>query len=159
MMTNRVVELTPTLAEQSIILDTFQSVNLILKCSYVKIFLEHKNSLELSIQLDYISVNFVPTLTTVTMSLTGRLKFPMTRPDLSILETYPYAYQILATSLFGFVLLLFRKVYLKRRNPKGLPLPPGPKGYPIIGNLLDFPIDHQWMVYDKWTKKYGKYIS
>jgi hypothetical protein len=26
-----------------------------------------------------------------------------------------------------------------RRNPTRLPYPPGPKGYPIIGNLLDIP--------------------
>ena len=71
---------------------------------------------------------------------------------------YPYMYQILATSFFGCFLLLFRSLFVKRRNPKGLPLPPGPKGYPVIGNLFDFPINHQWLVYDEWTKKYGKYF-
>ena len=41
-------------------------------------------------------------------------------------------------------------------NPNGLPLPPGPKGYPLIGNLFDVPKDKPWVVYDKWRKTYGK---
>jgi hypothetical protein len=43
----------------------------------------------------------------------------------------------------------------RKNNPKRLPLPPGPNGYPIIDNLLDMPMTRPWLVYDKWTKIYG----
>ena len=43
-----------------------------------------------------------------------------------------------------------------RRNPGGLPLAPGPKGLPIIGNLLDMPLDKPWLIYNEWSKTYGK---
>lgn len=43
-------------------------------------------------------------------------------------------------------------------NPRGLPLPPGPKGYPIIGNLFDFPTHKPWLVYDQWSKTYGQLV-
>ncbi|KAF5354017.1 hypothetical protein D9756_007058 [Leucocoprinus leucothites] len=46
----------------------------------------------------------------------------------------------------------------RRDNPDGLPLPPGPKGYPIINNLLDFPTYKPWLVYDKWFKTYGDMV-
>ena len=75
-----------------------------------------------------------------------------------LLMTYPNVYQVLATLLFGCI-FLFRRLNLKRRNPKGLPLPPGPKGFPVIGNLLDFPSNYQWLVYDEWRKTYGKYSN
>lgn len=35
--------------------------------------------------------------------------------------------------------VVYSYVQDKRRNPAGLPYPPGPKGYPIIGNLFDIP--------------------
>ena len=40
-------------------------------------------------------------------------------------------------------------------NPNGLPLPPGPKGYPIIDNLFDMSTDKWWKVFDQWSKIYG----
>jgi hypothetical protein len=72
-----------------------------------------------------------------------------------VLETY--FYQTLAALIFGFV-LLFRQLKRSTRrsgNPNGLPLPPGPKGYPLIGNFFDMPIDKPWLVYDEWCKIYG----
>jgi hypothetical protein len=44
----------------------------------------------------------------------------------------------------------------KRENPHGLPLPPGPKGYPVIGNLFDLPTWKPWLTYNEWFKRYGK---
>jgi hypothetical protein len=44
----------------------------------------------------------------------------------------------------------------RRENPNNLPLPPGPKSYPIIGSLFAFPRYKAWLEYDKWFKIYGK---
>lgn len=33
--------------------------------------------------------------------------------------------------------------------------PPGPKGWPIIGNLFDVPKGKAYIVYDEMAKKYG----
>ena len=44
----------------------------------------------------------------------------------------------------------------KRRNPAGLPYPPGPKGYPIIGNLFDMPSEKEWLTFAEWGAKYGE---
>ena len=47
----------------------------------------------------------------------------------------------LGTGLLLTVALLIVYSYVQdwRRNPARLPYPPGPKGYPIIGNLFDIP--------------------
>jgi len=72
---------------------------------------------------------------------------------LGLLGTYPY--HTLLALLFAYT--LSRQLRKSRKgNRNGLPLPPGPKGYPLIGNLLDVPIDQPWLVYDKWCQTYGK---
>ena len=74
---------------------------------------------------------------------------------IGLLGTYPY-YKLAVPGLF-FGVILFRQ-WKKGRdgNPNGLPLPPGPKGYPLIGNLFDMPAMKPWVVYDEWRKTYGK---
>jgi hypothetical protein len=36
-------------------------------------------------------------------------------------------------------------------------LPPGPRGFPIIGNLLEMKTG-QWLKFAEWHKKYGQFI-
>lgn len=49
--------------------------------------------------------------------------------------------------------LVFRLV---RR--KTLPLPPGPPGWPLIGNLLDFPTNAPYKAFGAMSSQYGKYL-
>jgi hypothetical protein len=39
------------------------------------------------------------------------------------------------------------------------PLPPGPKGYPLIGNTFEVPHHHAWVTYADWAKESGDVIS
>ena len=58
------------------------------------------------------------------------------------------------------LLVVFVSVYAalafqdnKRR--RGLPYPPGPRSWPIIGNLLDVPSRNPWAAYAEMSKTYG----
>ena len=35
------------------------------------------------------------------------------------------------------------------------PLPPGPKGIPILGNIFDVPKAREWLAYQEWARQYG----
>ncbi|KAJ7290029.1 cytochrome P450 [Mycena rebaudengoi] len=43
-------------------------------------------------------------------------------------------------------------------RPAKLCLPPGPKGYPLIGNLLELPTSYEWLIYSKWATVYGQIL-
>ena len=47
--------------------------------------------------------------------------------------------------------------YLKRRNRENLRKLPGPKAFPIIGNLRDMPASHEWEWASREAQKYGTY--
>ena len=61
-----------------------------------------------------------------------------------------HPYLSLASVIIGCATL----VRLGRRHSLSR-LPPGPKGYPIIGNLLDLPPTHIWEKFGEWGKQYG----
>ncbi|KAF8989702.1 cytochrome P450 [Cyathus striatus] len=51
-------------------------------------------------------------------------------------------------------LFLAAKLFFQSGNSKNK-LPPGPKGYPIIGNLLDMPSGDEVFVWKKWRDQWG----
>ena len=60
----------------------------------------------------------------------------------------------LAISLFLYLLVTLRD----RRRRKGVPYPPGPSSWPIIGNYFNFSRDKQpWIAYTNMSKKYGRH--
>ncbi|RDB18406.1 hypothetical protein Hypma_000372 [Hypsizygus marmoreus] len=62
----------------------------------------------------------------------------------------------LQAGIASFVVIVY--LYLKRRKHRRLPLPPGPKKLPLIGNMLDMPTSFEWKTYHRWCKELGSDI-
>jgi len=41
------------------------------------------------------------------------------------------------------------------KSRRSSPLPPGPSGWPLIGNILDMPTREGWKTFARWGEKYG----
>ncbi|KAN0135349.1 Cytochrome P450 [Lactarius tabidus] len=72
-------------------------------------------------------------------------------PNLELFLTHARAWIFVS-----FCVVLF--LYTVRRKRHTLPLPPGPKGLPILGNVLDIPSKSQWLTYWQWGKQYDSDI-
>jgi len=55
-------------------------------------------------------------------------------------------------------ILVFHIIKRARHIPKGLRLPPGPRGRLIVGNLSDMPKQREWETFDRWAKQYGDLV-
>ena len=69
-------------------------------------------------------------------------------PIVSVVNEHPY--RSLASAILGCAALVRLTRWMSRPR-----LPPGPKGYPIVGNLLDLPPTHLWEKLGAWGKQYG----
>ena len=45
--------------------------------------------------------------------------------------------------------------YRYLRDARRLPIPPGPRGLPVLGNALQIPAEQCWLVFTEWAHKYG----
>ena len=45
---------------------------------------------------------------------------------------------------------------LARKKANALPLPPGPRGLPLLGNLFDIPRKAAWKTFAEWGNAYGE---
>ncbi|KIX97617.1 uncharacterized protein Z520_06395 [Fonsecaea multimorphosa CBS 102226] len=68
----------------------------------------------------------------------------------------------MASLLFaaGTIVLLLVGVFIQQYSnrwkiPPNAKLPPGPKGKPFVGNLLDIPPQHSWLKFKAWADQYG----
>ena len=69
-------------------------------------------------------------------------------PEINAPWTSVSAGALLVITTFGLTIS-----FLAKSNRK---LPPGPKGYPIVGNTFQMPKDRPWLQFTEWAKQYGK---
>ncbi|KAK0222553.1 cytochrome P450 [Armillaria nabsnona] len=55
--------------------------------------------------------------------------------------------------------LIFAWHLFRRTRRSTAPFPPGPRGLPLLGNLLDMPSQKEWLTFAKWGEKYGEITS
>ena len=58
---------------------------------------------------------------------------------------------IVDCAVLAIVLLWLKVLHLRKR----VKFPPGPKGYPVIGNVFDMMVSEIWEVARKWRHTYG----
>lgn len=86
--------------------------------------------------------------------------FPELPFDLPFSVALPETRTLLYAALMLAVVIAAKGVQVARenkRNPRRLPLPPGPKGLPIVSNMLQIPTYKPWEGYAKLCEEYGAY--
>ncbi|KAF5321043.1 hypothetical protein D9619_000276 [Psilocybe cf. subviscida] len=68
-----------------------------------------------------------------------------------------FNYLLVAQCVLVLIVLLVAKSIFWPRN--ALSLPPGPKGLPLVGNILDMPSEREWKTFAQWGEKYGDICS
>ena len=66
-----------------------------------------------------------------------------------------YSLALNLTTVLG---LFAARILYTWRKKSGRTLPPGPKGLPVLGNVMDIPQSHEWITYETWGKEFCKYF-
>jgi hypothetical protein len=72
--------------------------------------------------------------------------------ELIKIENYAIHFALL---LLGFMICHFSLRQLKPGQQKPLSLPPGPKGWPLVGSVFEMNKDQEWLKYFAWSRIYG----
>jgi hypothetical protein len=70
--------------------------------------------------------------------------------------TYPTVIVNISVALLSLAVI---QVIRDHRRRRGRPYPPGPRPFPIIGNLLDIPKQFSWLAYSEISQTYGNHSS
>ncbi|KAF9067149.1 cytochrome P450 [Rhodocollybia butyracea] len=63
-----------------------------------------------------------------------------------------------STPLVAAILSLAAILWYRNAQRYPAPLPPGPKAYPLIGNIFDLPQSQLWSTFRKWADAYGSIV-
>jgi hypothetical protein len=74
---------------------------------------------------------------------------------MELLDELYRKHPLVAAGVLVATVSVLRSSFRRIRDP---PLPPGPRGLPLIGSVLDIPTEHPWETYREWSKKYGLHL-
>ena len=80
---------------------------------------------------------------------------------LTVITNHPHsrrACSAMSSAVLLLTGLLIVFVFLRPRSKQGV-LPPGPKPFPLVGNVFDLTSRELWLGATKWGKCFGEYLA